>query len=216
MIRLTRAQVREIDRLAVEKYHMPSIVLMENAARSAAEVAMSMIPSNRRAAILCGAGSNGGDGWAIARHLHNRGVGVEIIDLSPKPLSGDALTNQRIAQAMKIKTSSWHGLPAHAGGCLIVDAIVGTGLSKPPAGDFRSAIETLNLSGLLTLAVDLPSGLDCDTGQPLEIAVRATKTITFVAEKIGFANPASKQYTGEIIVGDIGCPRGLIEEVTRT
>jgi NAD(P)H-hydrate epimerase len=82
-------------------------------------------------------------------------------------------------------------------------------------GDIAIVLQMINECGMPVLAIDVPSGMDCDTGEPLGVCVRATKTVTFVAEKAGFANPDSKQYTGEVIVGDIGCPRELIEEVTR-
>jgi NAD(P)H-hydrate epimerase len=218
MVRLTRAQVREIDRLAVEKYHMPSIVLMENAARSAADVAITMLPPNGRALILCGGGNNGGDGLAVARHLHNRGVSLDIILVFQKDLTGDAAINLRIVQTMGLNVFSMYDylkvteMP-HAD--LLIDAVFGTGLSRPATGDAAVALEAINNSRVPVLAIDLPSGMDCDTGRPLGPCIRATKTITFVAEKSGFANPESKHYTGDIIVGDIGCPRELIEEVLR-
>lgn len=96
---------------------------------------------------------------------------------------------------------------------LIIDALFGTGLVAAPKPDHRRLIELINECGLPVLSVDLPSGMDCDTGEPLGACVKATRTVTFVAEKAGFANPASKQYTGEITIGDIGCPRELIERV---
>jgi NAD(P)H-hydrate epimerase len=98
---------------------------------------------------------------------------------------------------------------------IVIDALFGTGLSRQPDADMTKLIEVMNRSGLPIVAIDLPSGLDCDSGEALGACIRATRTVTFVAEKVGFANPASKQYTGEITVGDIGCPRELIEEVAK-
>jgi NAD(P)H-hydrate epimerase len=208
-IRLTRAQVREVDRLAIEEFHIPGIVLMENAARSVVDVAVQMAPQNGDVVIICGGGNNGGDGFAVARHLHNRGLGVRIVSTAGD-LKGDALINFRIAEMMGIPIDRfWHDSE------LIIDALFGTGLTRPPHEDAAAVIGQMNQAGVPILAIDLPSGLDCDTGEPLGACVRATRTVTFVAEKSGFANPASRIYTGEVIVGDIGCPREFIERVRR-
>jgi NAD(P)H-hydrate epimerase len=209
MFRLTRAQVREIDRRAIEDYHIPGIVLMENAARSAAAVAVQMLSPGSPVAIVCGGGNNGGDGLAIARHLHNAGfaISIHLVTDSPK-YSHDTRINFEIVRAMRVPLG-WDNSAS-----LIIDALVGTGLTHPPRADALAAITQMIQSGKPILAIDVPSGLDCDTGLPLgEACIRATKTITFVAEKAGFANPESKKYTGEVIVGDIGCPRDLIERV---
>lgn len=214
-IRLTRAQVREIDRRSIEEYRIPGIVLMENAARGAADVAWEMIDRRRSALVMvvCGGGNNGGDGLAVARHLHNRGAQIEIscVLARRRKYEGDAEINYRIVEAMGLDDPFEKREPP----TLIVDAIFGTGLQKPPDELACSYIEMINRSGARVLAIDLPSGLDCDTGEPLGACVCASRTVTFVAEKAGFANPASKQYTGEINVADIGCPRELIEEVSR-
>jgi NAD(P)H-hydrate epimerase len=216
-IRLTRAQVREIDRLAVEKYHMPSIVLMENAARVVADVAMEMLRGvvEPSVTIICGGGNNGGDGLAAARHLHNRGVyaGIAIVGATFK---GDAAVNWSIAQAMGLEIAPIEDadIPL-AGGVvnLVIDALFGTGLDRPPREP--QWIDLMNKYDVPVLSVDVPSGLDCDTGDPFNSSVRADRTVTFVAEKIGFANPHAKEYLGQVTIGDIGCPRELIEEVVR-
>jgi NAD(P)H-hydrate epimerase len=212
--RLTRAQVREVDRLAIEEFHVPGIVLMENAARAVVDVARRMTEFKPCAvAVVCGGGNNGGDGLAVARHLHNWGYDVTVIDAATE-FKGDALINSQIVDAMEIDRTDFHSaddfLNAHASD-FVIDALFGTGLTRAPAGDVAALIELMNDCELPVLAVDLPSGLDCDTGKPLGPCVRATTTVTFVAEKAGFANPASREYTGEIIVGDIGCPRELID-----
>jgi NAD(P)H-hydrate epimerase len=218
MIRLTREQVREIDRRSIEEYHIPGVVLMENAARGAAEVACDMVSDSARPEVLvvCGGGNNGGDGFAIARHLHNRGVAVQIMPIVDEAkLRGDALLNWRIVKRMGLPcTTDMRPDPAPMRFHLTIDAVYGTGLTTPPRPPFHELVEFMEWSSAEILAVDLPSGLDCDTGVPLgPECVRATRTVTFVAEKAGFANPASRQYTGEITVADIGCPRELIEEV---
>jgi NAD(P)H-hydrate epimerase len=218
IIRLTRQQVREVDRRAIEIYGVPGIVLMENAARGAVEVAWEML--ERRAenvTIVCGGGNNGGDGLAIARHLHNRGVNVQLLlAVDPEKYAGDAAINWRIVRAMGIEVGGVDQaaeLLSPFASSLIIDALFGTGLTEAPRGDSQGVIERMNGSEVPILAVDLPSGLDCDSGEPLGACVRATKTVTFVAEKVGFANPESRRYTGDIAVADIGCPRELIDEV---
>jgi NAD(P)H-hydrate epimerase len=222
MIRLTREQVREIDRRAMEDYHIPGIVLMENASRAAAEAAEPFLPAHG-VAILCGGGNNGGDGLAIARHLHNRGHKVAIVfGTDPDRLKGDALVQWRIVQAMRLPafyfdpTNESTGVLVLREAGLIVDALFGTGLADPPREDAVPLIEACNEGALFqrpVLAVDVPSGLDCNTGRPLGACVRATRTITFVAEKTGFAAEEARQYLGEVVIGDIGCPKELIEAV---
>ena len=217
-IRLTRAQVREVDRRSIEEYHIPGVVLMENAARGVADVAISYIRQAQMPDVLviCGGGNNGGDGLAVARHLHNRRVRVKLaLAGDPQKYSGEALVNCNICQAMTLPLIPATPAAISSSGCLImIDAIFGTGLSQPPRHEFEDIFSAVMLSGAQVIAVDLPSGLDCDTGEPLgESCIAATHTVTFVAEKAGFANPKSHQYTGEVTVTDIGCPRELIDAV---
>jgi NAD(P)H-hydrate epimerase len=218
MIRLTREQVRRIDRLAVEKYHIPGVVLMENAAIAAANVATEMVgnTANRFVVILCGGGNNGGDGLAVARHLHNRNCDVKIFVTSdPQKYSGEAKINWDIIQAMNLPIEPFSvesiGKQRPA---LMIDAIFGTGLTQPPREPFPEIVEAVQKLAAPILAIDIPSGLDCDTGKPLGRAcIRANRTVTFVAEKAGFGNPEAKQYLGEVIVAGIGCPKELISQV---
>jgi NAD(P)H-hydrate epimerase len=220
MIYLTRAQVREVDRRAIEDYHIPGIVLMENAARAAAAQALRMLRrSGRRALIICGGGNNGGDGLAIARHLHNHGITVSIkLTIDPQTYAGDALVNWRIVQAMSLAVAPADPPAiAAAQADLIVDAIFGTGLAQPPRPPFDQLAEAVNQSRRQVLAIDLPSGLDADSGRPLGPAcIRAHRTITLVARKAGFASRASRAYTGRVMVGDIGCPPEILEQVLRS
>ncbi|HSI36567.1 MAG TPA: NAD(P)H-hydrate epimerase [Tepidisphaeraceae bacterium] len=222
MLRLTRAQVRAVDQIAIDRYHVPGIVLMENAALGASDVAWQMVDRtpNARVQILCGGGNNGGDGLAIARHLHNRGCHVKVaLATDPARYKGDALINYRIVSSI-----DHHNLevgPADPSridnlAALIIDALFGTGLSKPLGGLTRDLVLALNAAHTTVLAIDLPSGLDCDTGEPIgDVCVRAERTVTFVAEKSGFANSASRAYTGDITVADIGCPRQAIDDALR-
>jgi len=213
MLRLTREQVRNIDRVCVERFKIPGVVLMENAARAAADVACEMLAEQPGTVlILCGGGNNGGDGLAVARHLHNRGHDVSIrLTADPEKYRGEALVNWQIAAAMGLpaKPLDLAELQTLRPG-LVVDAIFGTGLTQPPRAPFGEIVEAVKQMGAEVLAIDLPSGMDCDTGKPLGACVRATRTITFVAEKIGFGHPGAAEYLGRVTVGDIGCPRELI------
>jgi NAD(P)H-hydrate epimerase len=216
---LTRAQVREIDRLAIEQYGIPGIVLMENASRAAARIAIRMLRRRpRRVLILCGGGNNGGDGLAIARHVHNHLIEVTVAaTVAPDSWQGDAAINASILQAMGVPVEpATPAMVAAWQGGLIVDAIFGTGLARPPRPPFPELARAVNGTGIRVLAVDVPSGLDCDTGLPLgepEAVIRANVTVTFVARKPGFVRPQARPYLGHVVVVDIGVPRELIERV---
>lgn len=219
MLRLTRNQVREIDRRSIEEYHIPSIVLMENAARAVADAAQQMMNHDHPVVlVVCGGGNNGGDGLAVARHLHNRGADVFVqLAVDPDSLRGDAKTNWIIHTAMRLHCSSAEPATiANSRMNLLIDSVFGTGLSSRPRDPYNMLLAGMNAAKTAKLAIDLPSGLDCDSGEPLhERTFRADRTVTFVAAKAGFGNPVAREYTGEVIVGDIGCPRELIEEVAR-
>lgn len=217
MLYLTRKQVREVDRRSIEEYGIPGIVLMENAARAATDAALRMLPQppSANVLILCGGGNNGGDGLAIARHLHNAQCAIQLaLTTDPGRYTGDAAINWRITQTMRLPaapctTEIIAGKPWD----LIIDAIFGTGLDQAPRQPFGQIAAAINASRRPILAIDLPSGLDCDTGAPLGPCIRATRTITFVAEKSGFANPAASEYLGIVEVGGIGSPRELTQIV---
>ena len=226
MICLNRKQVRAIDHLALENYGVPEMVLMENAARSAVDVAVEMMKkiAAPRATILCGPGNNGGDGFAIARHLHNLGWTLQILRVgkssNANPQSGAAI-NKAILEKMGYAAEYYMddkltGFQPN----LVIDAIYGTGFRQPMPMDVQMLIGSVcffkTMVPFQILAIDIPSGLDCDTGIAASAGIFADRTITFVAEKIGFANPASRRYTGAITVGDIGCPKELIAQVLQS
>ena len=213
---LSRDQVRQIDRLAIERYHIPGVVLMENAARGATDVAVEMLgdPRGKQVLILCGGGNNGGDGLAIARHLHNRGAKVQIaLTIDPSRYQNEALVNWQIIDAMNLPvTKATVELITTSPATLIIDAIFGTGLTEPPRPPFAELAEAVNRAGKPVLAIDIPSGLDCDTGEPLGACIRASRTVTFVAEKQGFRNPSSRDFLGKVTIAEIGCPIELVSE----
>ena len=230
---LTRAQVRDLDRRATEEFGLPGVVLMENAGRGAADLLTRLNPDRLPTVILCGPGNNGGDGFVMARHLDNRGWPVTVWLVRPeagrsfgfaraaaavdRKLSPDCAVNAEAwAHARPLKTNDQPG-PAWTEALVadvqaagwVVDALFGTGLTRPPEAPFDEFIPFLNASGKPVLAVDVPTGLDCDTGRPLGHAVKAAHTATFVAPKRGFA--AAADWLGEVHVVDIGAPRALVE-----
>jgi NAD(P)H-hydrate epimerase len=215
---LSREEVRELDRRAIEEFGVPGVVLMENAGRGTAEV-LIRLGCRGPVAICCGKGNNGGDGFVIARYLENQAIRVRVMLFArPEDLSGDAAVNYRIIAGPPIDVyagESWDetSLQAELSKAeWIVDALFGTGLSGPVRKPLDRVIAAINASRAHILAVDIPSGLDCDTGQPLGPTVRAEHTVTFVAEKKGFANPQSKEWTGQVHVVDIGIPWWLLEK----
>jgi len=216
MILLTREQAKKIDQLAIEQLGIPGAVLMENAGRATAELLLQLGCAGS-VIICCGKGNNGGDGFVIARYLESHLIPVEILLFAqPEELSPTAKLNYDILQRLglpvqicpqpdiaelklKLKKAKW-----------IVDALFGTGLEGEVRAPFAEIIQAINSSSAKTIAVDIPSGLDCDTGTPLGCAVMAQYTTTFVASKKGFTNPEGMLYVGNLRVIDIGIPHRFI------
>ena len=217
---LSRALVREVDRRAIDEFGMSGLVLMENAGRGCVETLLSL-GCGGPVAIVCGRGNNAGDGFVIARHLDLRGVRVKVILLGASDeLRGDAAANYAVIRRsglpiVDLSTQfSTEALAAEAAGAeWIVDAILGTGATGSPRPPTDAAIRQLDSAQAKRLAIDLPSGLDCDTGEPAEPTFRADHTCTFVAAKVGFANPRAAPYLGQVHVIDIGAPRRLLTEI---
>jgi NAD(P)H-hydrate epimerase len=207
------AQAQRFDRLAQEKYGIPSLILMENAGRSVAEEALRMLRGRKRAAIVCGAGNNGGDGLVAARHLLNAGVKVEVYLIAEAAkLKPDPRLNLSILKKMKCNIIKSEGaekfilrFPSLIKKCdLMVDAVFGIGLRSNVRSPMSEVIDIMNKSKKPILSVDVPSGLDADTGKALGIAIKARKTVTFVASKKGFLKGDGPKYCGKIIIKDIG------------
>jgi NAD(P)H-hydrate epimerase len=215
---ISREQARELDRRAAEEYGLPSIVLMENAGRGVADTLCSLAVGGP-VAICCGGGNNGGDGFVVARHLDLRGYDVRVFTFSdPGRLRGDALANYQVIEKglVPIHAASGVDLPQQLHEARwIVDALLGTGARGEPRSEMAEAIDTINSIGAPILAVDVPSGLDCDTGAASEHTIRAAHTCTFVATKPGFLAPGAGTYTGTVHVLDIGAPRRLVESILK-
>lgn len=210
---LSREEVRRVDAEAIEALGLPGIVLMENAGRSAVDALMRTGVSGR-VVICAGKGNNGGDGFVMARHLSNRGVDVRtLLFARPEALTGDAAIAwnviDRAGSSRRVLGDAFDAAAVEEELCAaewIVDALLGTGLRGPVTGGAARLIERINAAGKKTFAIDLPSGMDCDTGEPLGICVRADVTATFVARKRGFDAPSSRRWTGRVEVCDIGVP----------
>jgi len=217
---LSREQSREIDVIAVRDYGLSTLVLMENAGREAARLLLSTGMTGP-VMIVCGPGNNGGDGYVIARHLDATGIDVRLFSVCPvSALKGDARINAEICQRVGLPIServepseTWlhEAEQAWARADWLVDALLGTGFQGTPRENIACVIAAMNQSGRKIAAIDVPSGLDCDTGQAPGVCIRATRTITFVAPKIGFTSSAAQAYIGAVDVVPIGVPRRLLE-----
>jgi NAD(P)H-hydrate epimerase len=224
---LSREQVRRCDRIAIERFEINGLVLMENAGAAAARLILSLPDdiASCRVCVVAGVGNNAGDGFVVARHLSNVNVPVEVILCgSRERYKGDAEANLRIIERMGLPIICLEPGPPEAAAAvirshaaaadIIVDAMLGTGAAGSPREPIRSAIEVINDLQKIqktVVALDIPSGLDCDTGEPLEIAVRADYTVTFAAMKKGFQSPEAGKCTGDVTVASIGINASLLQ-----
>jgi NAD(P)H-hydrate epimerase len=211
---LSREQARALDRKVIDDAGVPGVVLMENAGRGAAELLLRL-GVTRTVFVCCGKGNNGGDGLVIARHLDNHRIPVRVLLFAqPDELTGDAALQWHIVQRLSLSVHACTGpldevaLAAELHQAeWIVDALFGTGLTGPVRPPFDRVIACINAAGRPVLAVDIPSGLNADTGAPMGPTIRARHTVTFVATKRGFDTPAAKDWLGEVHVADIGIVR---------
>ncbi|MBN1527272.1 MAG: NAD(P)H-hydrate epimerase [Candidatus Omnitrophica bacterium] len=215
---LTAEQAKATDRLLRERFGISTLVLMENAGRSVAEEALGMLKGDKPTAVICGKGNNGGDGFVAARHLMARGVKPDIL-LAGKSadVRNEARANLDILAAMGVRVTEIDEkdlplLKARISSCgLIIDALLGVGLTGTVKGPFKVLIEAINGSGAPVLAVDIPSGLDATTGLILGACVRARKTVTFIAPKRGMTVAEGPGLCGEIAVRGLGVPTETLE-----
>lgn len=219
---LSRAQVREVDRRAIAEYGLLPEVLMENAGRGAVDH-LERLGISGPVVICCGVGNNGGDGLVMARHLDLRGHTVRtLVWGDPRRMSPETARNLDVLERAGLGPELLGNEPgidrlvrALDGAGWVVDALLGTGSQGEPRAPLAGVIGQINAAGIPVLAVDLPSGLDCDTGLAAGQAIRAQHTVTFVALKPGFAVPGAEAFTGTVHVTDIGVPRRLLTEVMR-
>lgn len=214
---MSRQAARAFDAYAIETLGIPGVVLMENAGRGAVEVILGPLGFGdlKRAVIFCGGGNNGGDGFVMARHLVNHGRAVQIVLCGDSDrLRGDAQVNYRICCRMHIpiarldvcQSGLLEAVRGHCKGSeMIVDALFGTGLKGELAEPFTALVSCLNAQSIPIVAVDIPSGLDCDTGYPLPVSIEAAATATFGGLKQGFVKtPDARRATGRVFVASIG------------
>lgn len=219
---LNRKWVRELDRLAMQDYHIPGVVLMENAGRGATDI-LCRLGIGGKICILCGKGNNAGDGLVIARHLDLRGHRPYLVSVAAwDEFRGDAAINAAIIHAIGlpwfqvsdatsddniqsfVKPADW-----------IIDGLLGTGASGPLKSPIDRLIAAANNSAGQRVALDIPSGLDCDTGQAFVPTFRAAHTVTFAAAKPGLLMPAAAEYVGSLHLCDIGAPLALLAACSR-
>lgn len=224
---MSRDEVRNVDQRAIDEFGIPGGVLMENAGRGCVDWLVELGITGR-VVICAGKGNNGGDGFVIARHLENRGHDVRVLLFAnPETLRGDVLINylviERAGTPIRVIDDS---LPddelesvvneALAEADWIVDALLGTGTRGSLREPLPAIIKAINRASARTFAIDLPSGQDCDTGLPVDadrpLVVKADFTATFVARKLGFENPASSAFIGEVRVIDIGVPHAMFSD----
>lgn len=217
---LTSHQMQNIDRRTTDRFGVPSIVLMENAALAVVDAVFEHYADVDRVALFCGTGANGGDGFAVARHLENRGVVPIVIVIGDRAsIQGDARINLDICERLGLPIYDVRGdegiedALAHAADSdLIVDAIFGTGLNRAPGGMHAEVIRGIAELRIPVLAIDLPSGLDASSHEPFEPCVQAEVTVTFAAPKLCHVFEPASMYCGEVIVADISIPEIAIDD----
>ncbi len=215
----TAAEMREMDRRTIEDYGVPSIVLMENAALRVVDVIAERYGplKGKRIAVVCGKGNNGSDGLVIARHLATRFEADVVVWLAADPaaFTGDAAVNCNMAQTFGLHMNLF-GAPSDSpiigggGEDLIVDALLGTGIKGGVEGKLAETISAMKLSCVPIVSVDVPSGLDADTGEVNGACVKATLTVTFALPKLGLIVYPGAEYVGDLIVADIGMPHQVM------
>lgn len=222
MIIVTAEQMREMDRLTIQKYGVPSLTLMERAGEAVGQAILKSFPRNAKKGVLivAGKGNNGGDGLVVARLLKKKRIPCEVALLARKgELSTDAAHNLRAFLKLKgkmseISVSNLDLLSQRISkNGLIVDAILGTGVKNEVRGLFADAITLINVSGLPIVAVDIPSGLDTDSGKPLVVAVQAEMTVALGFLKVGEVIHPGLNYVGELVIADIGIADEAVAEV---
>lgn len=211
---LSVRQARNLDVKARVKLGIPTILLMENAGRAVSKEVLKVIRGRRmKVALFCGKGNNGGDGFCAARHLLARGINPDVyLCGNINEVKGEAKVNLEILLRLKkkvlqVNSNNLKAIQARIPGySLIVDALLGVGIKGLVKGIFADIITAINQSKAYVLSVDIPSGLDANTGRVLGVSVKADRTVTFVAKKKGMVRAWGNKLCGKIITEDIGFP----------
>lgn len=206
--------MRRLDKRATGRYGIPAFLLMDHAGRAVAQAARSLLRSRRgRVSILTGGGNNGGDGVVAARYLQGWGYSAEVLWLkNPADWKGSLALHYAIAKRMGVRFHSFHRIPgprrlrALRRADVLIDALLGTGAEGSLRVPIFDAIVTMNATRRPIVSVDLPSGLDADTGLAPDGAVKARVTVTMAAPKVGFRKASARPYLGKLLIADIGLP----------
>jgi NAD(P)H-hydrate epimerase len=216
---LSSKQIYQIDKLATEKYLIPSMILMENAGRLSAEFIKNFAKRKKfkKIIVFCGPGKNGGDGFVCARYLYIWQFDIKVITFVDKTkYQGDVLQNYEILKRLNVKIEKFDFekvkkiINRYE---IVVDAIFGIGLSRPVDGECAKAIELINKSNKIVFSIDIPSGLHSDTGEILGKVVKANYTLSMGFLKLAFMNKTAKKLCGKIVLIDIGYPHKLFKKI---
>lgn len=211
---ITTDQMRRVDRAMVEDMHIELMQMMENAGRGLALLAnkrfLGVSPIGKKVIILAGAGANGGGALVCARRLHCWGADVHVyLTMPPENFTGVPAHQLDILELMNVSISSAEDVARVRNAQLIIDGIIGYGLTGPPKGTAAELIRWANAMGIPILALDVPSGIDATTGLSHGIAIQAAATMTLALPKEGLRAPSAEKYVGELYLADIGVPPGL-------
>jgi len=206
------AQVRELDRRAIEEQGIAGAELMSRAGTCAFETLRTRYPRARRLVLICGPGNNGGDGYVVAEHAHRAGIEVAVLTLGNRPSRGDAATMRGRCESAGVPIQSYDAGKLAAAD-VVIDALLGTGLQRDVAGEWRAAIDAISACGRPVVAIDIPSGLNADTGAVMGAAVRADITVTFIGLKAGLFLSDGRDHAGEISYDDLGVPPQVFDGV---
>lgn len=213
---LTTDQMIEVDRMMIEEYSIQLIQMMENAGRNLAEMAYRILGGTmqgKKIAVLCGTGNNGGGGMVAARHLHNRGADVSAVLISDTDKLKEVPEMQwRIIEILGLTGEDVNPEDMD----LIIDAMIGYGLSGNPRQPVAAWIQEANRSGRPILALDAPSGLNATTGMPGDSCIQAAVTLTLALPKTGLLHPAARSVVGELYLADISVPPILYQRMDLT
>lgn len=210
----TAAQVRELDRRAIELHGVPGRELMERAGVFAFHAVLQRWPASRALTVVCGAGNNAGDGYVVARLARRAGFAVRLLSVTdPAELAGDAAAASADYLGEGGEILHWDGAGDPGGDGPLVDALLGTGLSREVTGPFLSAIQSINAAGRPVLSLDLPSGLHADTGRVMGAAVQARVTACFIGLKLGLFTANGPEQSGEVLFASLDVPVGLAHEM---
>lgn len=199
---ITTEQMRHYDSYTINTIGIPSLVLMERAALAVRDEILHAFPLNlKHVVVVAGSGNNGGDGLDIARLLHIAGVRVTILNVgNPAHASDEHQVQEKICQYYQIPETTDRSVLKKA--TLIVDAMFGIGIDRPVTGSYADAITAINDTKAVVVAVDMPSGINTDTGEVMGVAVKATATVTFAFNKVGLTTASGSEHAGRVVIAN--------------